>query len=228
MTHPDENKKGTYRSMTPGEIGAAVQQLREEMGWSQQMLAQRAGLHEHTVERVESCARVDEDCLRKIAQALGIPSNLFVRPMVYVASDDERCAAFERAWQNLVPEEPGRVSGLADCDAILTVRAYVFDPQDITPELEPYVLAVMMSVHKRTRDYLRRSEAEKREDCQSLLRAVWQFEVKGGCIQYVALTTEDQISLAVLRFLPLSKSVSKGAEPIPVPRRLKSVLDAMR
>ena len=60
-------------------FGAAVRKRRHGVGWSQEELAERSGLHRTYISDLERGARnVSLETIGKIAQALGVPiSDLF-------------------------------------------------------------------------------------------------------------------------------------------------------
>ena len=61
---------------------AALKKHRERRGWTQQELANRAGLHRVSVSRFESGARaaIDVDVLEKLAAALRVPISALLKP----------------------------------------------------------------------------------------------------------------------------------------------------
>jgi hypothetical protein len=171
---------------------------------------------------------VDEQSLRKIAQALGLPEDTFVKETIYLATAEEQYEEFTKAWKETVQREPRRLASLEDCDAVLTVRAYAIDPQNIPDEVTAYAQAVIDTITERTREYLFRTKGERRADCRALLAAVRRFEAKGYRTEFAVTLTEDQISLATMRFRPGAKGNSKKVETIAVPRKVQALLDAVR
>lgn len=53
--------------------GDRIRRLRQGNFWSQEQLADQAGLRKRTVERAEAGERLQRSTLRAIAQALGLP-----------------------------------------------------------------------------------------------------------------------------------------------------------
>lgn len=85
-----------------GSVGARVGILRRRLGLDATVLAERAGIHRNTVDRVESgavnCSAV---LLRRIADALGTElESLFTKSPCMVQSSRETLE---------LPEKPGRV-----------------------------------------------------------------------------------------------------------------------
>jgi len=66
------------RCLTEGEIAASVRNRREMAGMKQVTLAQMAGVTERTIQRLESGQRVDDQTLRDVAVALGLPEDSFL------------------------------------------------------------------------------------------------------------------------------------------------------
>jgi transcriptional regulator with XRE-family HTH domain len=63
-----------YMEATTAPVGDKVRDLRKERGWSQQELADRAGISMQTVSNLETGRHVPEIAtLSKIAGALGVP-----------------------------------------------------------------------------------------------------------------------------------------------------------
>ena len=66
--------------MTPIELN--IRELREKKGWTQQELADKAGLYQATISNLESgrSRRIEFDKLDAIAEALGVqPGDLIVK-----------------------------------------------------------------------------------------------------------------------------------------------------
>lgn len=72
----------TIATASTDEIGIAVKRRREELGMKQATLAERAGLAERTVQRLESGRRVDERTLVRVAAALGMPVDSLLKDCV--------------------------------------------------------------------------------------------------------------------------------------------------
>jgi transcriptional regulator with XRE-family HTH domain len=61
-------------------VGAAIRALREDRGWSQKELGEKAdGLNKSTVNRVELGANTEVDTLLKITRALGVELEIALR-----------------------------------------------------------------------------------------------------------------------------------------------------
>lgn len=57
--------------MTPEEIGAVLQDLREKRGWTFREVARRAGLSHTAVQNAEAGVKSSEDAISRIADVLG-------------------------------------------------------------------------------------------------------------------------------------------------------------
>lgn len=114
------------RNLTPAELAAVVRTIRETRTWSQEQLAEIAGLSARTVQRVEEGQRSSLDSRRALANAFGFEDiDTFNKP--YVIPTAEQMAAqkerFERENVTLKVErvETGKqLARLAEgCDACL-------------------------------------------------------------------------------------------------------------
>lgn len=70
---------GTYRKLTATEIGQVVASCRKEQGMKQITLADRAGVNEKTIQRLENGTVVGVATLEAVALALGFPEDSFTK-----------------------------------------------------------------------------------------------------------------------------------------------------
>lgn len=64
-----------------GSLGARVRYVRREYGWTQEKLAERAGLHENYISRLENGHQEPRvSVVRKLATALGVPPGKLLDP----------------------------------------------------------------------------------------------------------------------------------------------------
>jgi transcriptional regulator with XRE-family HTH domain len=197
-----------------------VERWRAKNKWTQRMLAERAGLHEHTIERVENGAEVDEDSLRKIARAFDWPEDALFRKIIYVATIEEQEQDYTKQLAEGDEREARAVETLEDCDRILTVRGYTFDP-NVPVHLLGFVEAFIDIVQRWTRNYLELMPEQRYEASTALLWSARRMEIEGYCAKYIAWTADDQITMAQVFFVSVSR---KQPEMVRVPRRMREML----
>jgi len=89
------------KPMTPAEVGLLVKLYRESMEWTQETLAELAGLTPRTVQRVEAGDPSSVDTRRALARAFQIPDmDVFLKPNPFPTSEEiaEQKAQFERDY----------------------------------------------------------------------------------------------------------------------------------
>jgi DNA-binding XRE family transcriptional regulator len=87
------------KPMTPAEVGLLVKLYRESMEWTQETLAELAGVTPRTVQRVEAGDPSSPDTRRALARAFQIPNmDIFLNPNPFPTSEEiaEQKAQFER------------------------------------------------------------------------------------------------------------------------------------
>ena len=80
--------RGEYRRFTSVEIGGVIRYLRESQGVKRAALAAEANVSEKTVERAEAGEGVSEESCRRIARALGLKDDAFIREL-YIPTPEE-------------------------------------------------------------------------------------------------------------------------------------------
>jgi transcriptional regulator with XRE-family HTH domain len=99
--------------------GDKIRQLRQAHFWSQERLADMAGLRKRTVERAEAGARLQRSSLQALAQALGCPPDALVHGARSMArSQDQEPAAFEPGPTLLMKGAPGEASRPITMDSL--------------------------------------------------------------------------------------------------------------
>lgn len=101
------------RTLTPAELGAVVRAIRETKKWSQQQLAEIAGLSTRTVQRVESGQPADFDTRRALGRAFEFDDiDAFNKPFQIPTPEelDRQREAFEKEYVTLkaLPVGTGR------------------------------------------------------------------------------------------------------------------------
>jgi transcriptional regulator with XRE-family HTH domain len=94
-----EKTTAEKKPMTPAEIGHLVKAFREDMGWSQETLAELTGLTVRTVQRVEAGEPSSPDTRRALARAFKIQDlDFFLKPNPVPTPEEiaEQKAKFER------------------------------------------------------------------------------------------------------------------------------------
>ncbi len=97
------------RNLTPAELAAVVRTFREMRNWSQEQLAEIAGLSARTVQRVEQGVPSSLDARRALAIAFGCDDiDVFNKPYV-IPTAEEMAAAKERFEKERVTLKAERV-----------------------------------------------------------------------------------------------------------------------
>jgi len=76
---------GADRAPSPAQIARAVRGFRKRLSLKQSMLAERTGVSEQTIERVERGERITDETLKKLAKAFFAEEHAFVG-LCYVPS----------------------------------------------------------------------------------------------------------------------------------------------
>lgn len=137
-----EIKAGELHKPQPETIAFSVRWSREQRRWKQATLADMAGVSLSTIERIERAEVVSDDCLDKVAVALGCPIGHFTAlriPLSKEAAAERILEAFEdKVAVDIAPlEKQVQLRALADCDAIISHAV------DVTPEMEGEVACLL-------------------------------------------------------------------------------------
>ncbi|MCD8031092.1 MAG: helix-turn-helix transcriptional regulator [Bacteroides sp.] len=79
MKNKDTINGDTFSSKIPGSgihIGSKICMLREDLGISKKLIAEKIGIEENAYNETENAAQIDDETLNKIAEALNIPAEL--------------------------------------------------------------------------------------------------------------------------------------------------------
>lgn len=111
---------------TPSPIGRAIARFRNARGWSQERLAEIAGISRVTIARLETGARQDgtPETLRAVARALEVPLSAVMGEEVGVQKIDDLLKQFRSsAWSQTMrpPPSDGELESIRDLgDAVWT------------------------------------------------------------------------------------------------------------
>jgi len=215
----------------PEFTGAFVRFQRRVRGWKKETLASFAGVSLSTVERIERGERVGDDCLDRVAVALGYKRGDFAEPRVSLAGDEaiaffERCLKpFEgRRWVDVGPVRKQRqIVAFAEC------HVYLIDGDrlnvDVGDELAALWEEIDFVAFVRDDTLFKRSEREvrsikRRPLYNVLLDRIREIERQANAMAlggtYEAKTDHPllpEVRIAVIGFFP------KTADPAAVKRR---------
>lgn len=191
------------RPLTPAELAVVIKMYREANQWSQEQLADVAGLSTRTVQRVESGHPSDLDTRRAMARAFGLEDiDALNKPYVIPTPDEIKAQReqFEREHITLDahPLATGRqLAGLAETNG-LDLSTPGFDMERAADEefaaLVDYV-----------RDY---------RDCASLFSEVQKFEVYDDLQRHIDALKAMGVSLRyAVRPIKLQISADPAAKP---------------
>lgn len=128
---------------TEGHVGPTVRRLRRERRWTQEDLAERAGVDQTTVSLVETAKRdVPLDLMRKLAGGLGVPVGLLLRAAGLL--EEAECAEEEpdpelRAIMEYLRQQPDIVAQLKEAGIADDPGAW----RDLADLWRPYLAAVV-------------------------------------------------------------------------------------
>lgn len=133
----------TGKSAANAELGAMVMHARQRLGWSREQLADRSGITETQIERLERNKRdINVTQLFKLAQALDIAPHELVRRSIEVAGGfdkimDEVHGVSEAAATNVTKLRPRkRVEDMSVEEIEAQKNAATVDPEMNTDEPE--------------------------------------------------------------------------------------------
>jgi transcriptional regulator with XRE-family HTH domain len=99
MSENVEGIRGVYRRLTPVEVGMIVRLYRHTHEMKRAALAAQAHVSDKTLERLESGVPVRADSYRRVAAALGLEEDTFVKDE-YIPTPDEYLEKQEREQAN--------------------------------------------------------------------------------------------------------------------------------
>ena len=195
---------GEYRALSPAEIGGAVRGFRERLNLKQLVLAERAGVTERTIQRVERGEPIKDETLKQIAKALFLEEHAFVG-LCYIPS---RAKAFENALKFLDDHhvvDVHRLHSPEDINALLEAQRWIVDGRDVSREAREFVAILQETLVGRERVNSEISGAERADSCGDLFRHVKRIERaacvgKYGVSEVVVAKVPGQ--LGILKFWP--------------------------
>jgi transcriptional regulator with XRE-family HTH domain len=104
ITMSEAAQKGAARKLTPAELAGVIKMFREMRQWSQEQLADVAGLSTRTVQRIETGRPSDLDTRRALARAFEAQDiDMFNKPYVIPTEEEMKAARvqFEREHMTL-------------------------------------------------------------------------------------------------------------------------------
>jgi transcriptional regulator with XRE-family HTH domain len=220
--------KGEYRCLTPQEIGSTVAMFRKMMDWKQLTLALEAGVNERTVQRIERGEKVDDDTLRKIANALRLRGDGFLGPR-YIPTSEELQAQFEKTRKELMLIEAHSLSTIKDCEAILGGDGNIVHDSALPEEMADQVAALRDQLQDSGDIWSDLTNAQKLEACRSFFAEVQKIEEQGFKIRYGVYDTDDRFRISVLVFGAGNDASFAGRTQFVVPRRFtKLAIQSLR
>jgi transcriptional regulator with XRE-family HTH domain len=102
MNESAESMQGTNRRLTPVEVGMIVRLYRHSRELKRIALAAEAHVSDKTLERLESGIVVREDSYRRVAAAMGLPEDAFIKeeyiptPSEYLEQQEKAEAEFQK------------------------------------------------------------------------------------------------------------------------------------
>lgn len=88
MSESAESTRGTCRRLTPTEVGMVVRLYRHSREIKRTALAAQAHISDKTLERLEAGISVREDSYRRVAVAIGLPEDAFIKEE-YIPTPEE-------------------------------------------------------------------------------------------------------------------------------------------
>jgi DNA-binding XRE family transcriptional regulator len=143
-------QKAAARSLTPAELAGVIKMFREMRQWSQEQLADVAGLSTRTVQRIETGKPSDLDTRRALARAFEAQDiDMFNKPYVIPTEEEMKAARaqFEREHMTLAayPLTTGRqLAGLVELHSMdLMTPGFEMDKLDVYDALQERIDSLM-------------------------------------------------------------------------------------
>ncbi len=217
----ENSKKGTFRCLTPEEIGDAVVRFRKARGMKQITLAYEAGrIQERTIQRLERGELVSEDTLRKVAKALRLDENAFVGPR-YVPTQEEVLQNAERFLAEVQVIDAKELTAVHDCAALFTAHTYLVDDTN-APTHAAEIAAFKDQLQDWGDIYSSISHTERLSACESVLGNVRAISAAGYQLLYGVYETEEKFRVATVVILPKSDDAFNQLKQLIVPRKFMS------
>jgi transcriptional regulator with XRE-family HTH domain len=171
---------GADRAPSPAEIARAVRGFRKRLGLKQSMLAERTGVSEQMIGRVERGERITDETLKKLAEAFFADEHAFVG-LCYVPSQDK---AYRNALNYLHEHsvvDVHRISSPGDIRALLDTQGWIVDGSDVTGGARELVAILQESLIDWSNVDSEMPATEQLDACGDLFRQVRRIE-RAACI----------------------------------------------
>jgi transcriptional regulator with XRE-family HTH domain len=220
---------GEYRRLSANEISLMVKSLRSLRGIKQRSLALESCVAERTLERLESGKTVHGETYRRVASALGLPADIFIKEQLVPTPEDavrwmERdIAAVERDFLEVAiskAEDPRQIRAMFSQDCL-----WFDDSQVKATHLEQ-----IADVHQNLSDWIdiasEVSELDKLAAAREILEAFRQIERLGYCVKVATLESYKtfgglKFSMAIVVIFPTGTRLSKPPpEKILIPKNM--------
>jgi len=214
--------RGCYR-LTPNDIAEGVVFFRKQAGWKQFALAAEAGVNERTVQRIERGEKVSGESLRRVASALHLEENVFLKP-VPLPTVEEREKA-EREVAELTQIEARGLTTLSHCETALTAHILCFVDHLVSENLADSLAEFKDSLRDWSDVWSDLAYVDRLEASRSLLAMSERLETAGYATHYGVYTTEDRwrFRVAVLVFVPVRDGRTPSATQLILPRTLQTL-----
>jgi transcriptional regulator with XRE-family HTH domain len=176
-----------------------VRELRKYLGFKQLALADAAGVTERTIQRVERGGTVEDETLRKVARALGLGENAFLRPD-YHPSTEELKAFAKSVRDDYTVTDLLNLSSQNDLDGILTADACQIDGSAVKENLAAEVASLQDEIEELGSVYEELSNVERLEARQGLFKHIQNVACTGYRARWAVFETDDKWNVGVLVF----------------------------
>ena len=195
---------GEYRALSPAQVAGVVRGFRARLNLRQSALAERAGVTERTIQRVERGERITDDTLKQIAKALFTEEHAFVG-VCYIPSQEK---AFKNALKFLDDHhavDVHRLHSPEDIKALLDAQGWVVDGSDVSGEARALVAILQETLVGWGDVYSEMPATEQIDACDDIFRQAKRVERatcvgKYGVCDVVAEKVPGR--LGILKFWP--------------------------
>jgi transcriptional regulator with XRE-family HTH domain len=168
------------------------------------VLAERAGVAEQMIQRIERGERITDETLKQVAKALFTEEHAFVG-LCYIPSEEK---AFKNALKYL-PEhsvvDVHRISSPGDIEALLDTQGWIVDGSDVVGGARELVAILQESLMDWSDGYRAMPEAEQHDTRDNLFRQVNRIEHAASAGKYGVLdvlVAKVPGRLGILKFWP--------------------------
>ena len=195
---------GEERALSPAEIARTVRGFRKRLNLKQSALAERAGVTERTIQRLERGERITDDTSKQIAKALFAEEHAFVG-LCYIASQGN---AFKNALKYLADHSVSdvhRIVSLDDIKVLLDTQGWIVDGSDVTGEARELVAILQENLVGWCDSYSEMPATEQLDACDEIFRQVKRIE-RAACVGKYGVceivVTKVPGRLGILKFWP--------------------------